>query len=909
MIQLCFGLGFDESNGHRPKISQSGTLYVGPQKLLNYFSAYWGIPKPHIGTLYLRLEQYRQAVKAHLAESQEEVFYESSFSLNSFAVAKDLLNRRDELLLSGWVFTVDASTPDRLKTLAEIESIYQSIISKNDRRFLGFADRWDQLIKLVKRKQEFPIDQIIVFEPASIWPPHVTILFEELQRNGVQIKTQEFSESIVIEAASDLQKFKQLLFKGHSERKTKMTLDGDGSLILLKGRNESLIARYLAKILSNNPGFRPEFLIPIGCNVLDDAFIQEGLPSFGIRNASLARPSMQVLKLVTLFLWRPVDPYKLLEFVSLLIKPLHDLLAQRIANFIIQKPGVKGEGWKAMIQIALHEIEQDDSLTLSQKKEIRYQYHFWFERKQYDSAKTAPKIEVIGIFEYLEEWALQLFREQGERDESIFMLSLQAKQTKELLQALPEDHLTYLEVERIVKTIYDSTSIQRRPLEQNYYPYAHQQISFYQPIKHLVWWNFVDQEADLFFAKWYGEELNYFKALGIKLETPAEKNKKLNWQRKWPVFLTQDQLIFCLPEQVQGIESILHPLKSNLDAAFENINAIEVEVENLEDLASLVTSFNLPDKVALPLKQLNAPKAYIELDQPLDFSLYEKASPSSLENLLYYPHKWFFRHYLKINKSPILSIVDLPTLLGNLGHRFIECILEEDLSKYSQESLHEKVEELSQQLLPSEGAVLLMYGMEPEKVNFLNTIKFSAWKLINLLRDNNWSIFGKELNLGNQLFGIQVNGRADLVLHRGNDKTIVDLKWRGLTYRKQMIKNEEDIQLVLYAKLLQQNKSWPITAFYIIQSGQMLIRDNSAFKQVEPLNSQEKNEEVLERIFEVIETTFDWRKEQLEKGWLEIRTESTYGALENIYGAKLLEVLEMKKSNAAFDDYSVLIGL
>ncbi len=425
-------------------------------------------------------------------------------------------------------------------------------------------------------------------------------------------------------------------------------------------------------------------------------------------------------------------------------------------------------------------------------------------------------------------------------------------------------------------------------------------------VDQLVWWNFVDQESDLFFPKWHREEVEYLVHRKVKVELPLEQNRRLNWERKWPVSQVAQQLVFCWPERLKGGDTVPHPLVGNLKASFENPEAVIWKTEEIQLDSFPFPELKPPNQFFLPLKEWEKPKALLRLPSEMTFVPPEQASPSSLESLLYYPHKWFFKYYLGINKSPILSIVEENKLLGNLAHRFIESVLEEESDLINQEIIHQKIDAVEKALLPSEGAVLLMYGREPERINFLNTIKFSAWKLVNLLKENNWSVYGKEYAMEGLGIGLNLKGRADLVLIRGAEKAVVDLKWRGATFRKNMIKNEEDIQLLLYAQLLKDSDIWPHTAFFIIQNAQMLARDNRAFKQIESLNQKETNDEVYQRLYEVIQRTYHWRINQLKNGQLEIRTEFTSKELEVIYGEELLDVLEMKQEGAAFDEYKVL---
>jgi hypothetical protein len=198
-------------------------------------------------------------------------------------------------------------------------------------------------------------------------------------------------------------------------------------------------------------------------------------------------------------------------------------------------------------------------------------------------------------------------------------------------------------------------------------------------------------------------------------------------------------------------------------------------------------------------------------------------------------------------------------------------------------------------LLEREGAVLLLYGHEPERAGFLKRIKYAAWSLIDLIRNNGWTVEGTEQALEGRFLGLQVNGRADLVLRRGEELAIIDLKWRGASAREAVIRNEQDLQLVLYAKLLTADQSWAHSAYFILESGRVVARNNRAFGEITPVSPDADPVEVNQRIFNRMAATYHWRLDQIRQGRIEVRCKHTQAELEACYGDELLEILEMKR--------------
>ncbi|MCC6460901.1 MAG: PD-(D/E)XK nuclease family protein, partial [Saprospiraceae bacterium] len=158
--------------------------------------------------------------------------------------------------------------------------------------------------------------------------------------------------------------------------------------------------------------------------------------------------------------------------------------------------------------------------------------------------------------------------------------------------------------------------------------------------------------------------------------------------------------------------------------------------------------------------------------------------------------------------------------------------------------------------------------------------------------------------------GLPVRGKADLVLRRGESEwAIVDLKWSGARRRREMIRNGEDLQLILYAKLLPPPENWAHTAYFILEDGKMIARNKAAFSNAIDAGGVENHSDMCDRIFERMERTFAWRMDQVEKGVVELRTARTASELEALYAEELLDLLEMKTEDARWDDYRTLLGI
>lgn len=904
-MRIYFGLSFDDLVHPVPPQTRGGVRHLGPNGLLHVLESYLGLSGHDNNIEYLRIEQYRQALATQL-KLTPEAFYADSFQADQFAAATELLSRRDELFLAGWSFLQPTSScPPRLAALADIEALIRTPESPV-RLAAGYAERFVQVLERLSNDRH-PIREIFHHEPLDLLPFHYRRLFRRLESVGVSIAP--IPTPPPNDPQTDLGRLRARFDATHPPR-DKQTLQGDGSLLILKAKRDMPLAHFLAKLIHKNENYRPLCVIPEKSRLLDHALIQEGLPSLGILTASLSRPTIQVLKLAPVFLWRPIDPYKVMEFLSLAVKPLDDELADRLARKMAESPGLQSEGWRLTVSQYLKELNDRPADDKRRSPEvIRDQYDFWFERDRYDRKGTAPKEDVLSIYQRLGRWARNCFDEDGGVNQSLLFLSEQSKRICELLEALPEEQLTHLELERIVRTIYEPASIQIQPREKGCLPHVFQPQSIFGAADSVLWWNFIQNEPVYFFPRWYEHERRYLQEQDIHPQSPRQQNQLLVWQRKRPFYAARKQLLLVIPGAVNGSEKNPHPLYGDLHAAFANLQDITFDLDSGEGERMLARHFQIPGMIDIDHRMLGRPAPFIHIrtDKPLQKR--DTETISSLETLFYYPYQWVFRHKIKLRKSSILSIVNDYTLMGNLAHRLFERLLKPEVLSWDQPTLRRWMNREAEQLLRREGAILLMYGREPDKVNFLKRVEYAAWSLINLIRDNGWQIAATEEPLQAHFSDTPVNGRADLVLERGAEKAVIDLKWRGGARRERLIRNEEDLQLILYAHLLDTSGNWAHTAYFIMEEGKMIARNQLAFDNCIGAAPDADHREVNERILQRMEETYVWRMKQIEKGTIEIRCERTLEELEDAYGAELMDVLEMKTKDAPFDDYRTLINL
>lgn len=911
-MKLFFGLEFDELTLPSFPEPVKDVLRCGRKTLLKNLETHLGLSGNFEGYEFLRVEQYRQLLMRY-RDNTSGVFFEKSFEADNFATASHLLGRRDELLLAGWDFQHKKGMPPRLKVFADLEAMVQ--IEKHTEHALskGYADRFAMVLQRLDERIH-PFTEIWLNEPFELLPVAFQRLLRKLSATSRkpiirQLWDQEKNNS----KATDLGVIQSVLFTEGKPAKTKP--QADGSLIILKCKRASEAAMFVAKVLKLNQGYRPALIVTEKNRLLETAIVQEGLPSLGMQSTSLARPTLQLLKLATAFLWEPVDAFKMLEFVTMPVNPLHDQLANILAQLFSNQPGINSETWNKTVGQFFADFEQAQPETAKKCREV---YRFWFERQRYPQTKKAPKQDVVEIYRELHRWALSTFEEEGERHATLQVLSQQSKRIVELLEALPEQWLTQLDLERVVRTISEPTPVMFLPRQAGHVPYVNHPGALAGKLENILWWYFVQSETPPVFARWYADEIQWLKTAGVVVDEPAKENDLRLWQQKRPVFAAEKQLILVMPEMVNGKEVQPHPLYADLQAAFDNLEPLIFDLDTFEHADLLKKHFSVPKKVNFPIAPLPGPRPFLHFMNASKLKN-DGESFTSLEALFYRPYIWFFRYKLGLRPSAIQSVIPEYTLKGNIAHRIFEKLLKQDIYMLSRENIDHWFQEEYQRLLFREGVTMLMYGKEPDRVAFGNQLKTAAWSLINAIRADGWKVHETEMEMqgvfppNSAEHGISLKGIADLVLEKGEERSIVDIKLSGASKRKDMLKNDDDLQLVLYAHLLSQSSGfWPHTAYFIVDKAQLIARNKAAFSQAISVKPNCQHSEIYQTILNRMVKTYQWRMQQINNGILEVRCSETVAQIEEQYnkdGINRMELLEPREDNARFDDYKTLIGL
>lgn len=915
-LKILFGLDLDDR--HFPETRREEHLQVlvmGTSKLLGFLEKTLGLPHPNRNEV-LRVEQFRQLLKAFKAK-HKDVFFAQSFDADNFATATLIMRMRDDLLLGGWDFQMKNDMPPRLRVFAELEAFKRS---SELYLYEGFAERLFLVSKAAK--EGFPNHfEIELMEPLDLLPPYLSSLFDTLRACGITI-AEISSITSEIHTGTDLSNFKKYFLStaGDGDLTNGFEYKNDKSLLFLKADSDVEAASWMSSLFKTNPEWVPLLFIPDKSRLLDQALSLQGLPALGITSSSHSRPILQLLKLIPAFLWHPIDPNKVLEFVTLPIKPLDNKLSYIISNAIANIPGVKSDRWLGAVNDYFRSVEAD-ALGNPEKEgksdEIRANYEFWFERKRYEQGKQVPKEDVTQLYQRLYDWACQLL-EADDCPGTMKTLQGQSASLLRLLHALPENDrfISDLELERMIRTVYESSTYTFREEEVGHLPYFVKHGALIEPVDELVWWNFSLEPQGASFSLWYPKESEFLMNNGVQLDNPQQQIKRKNFLGKNPVMRSKERLVMVIFDTYNAQELTSHQMMADFYACFGE-KTIVSSILNLNEAGgreALGKLLKIPSVGAVKTASSKEKRPFVDLADD-NIEMRETESYTSLDKIFYYPHQWVFQHKLELRPSPVLSLVGLNTMMGNIAHGLVNAMFKKGYHIKEKEELLAWIEQHMEYLLEREGAVLLRYGMEPEKIAFVQKIKRNVWTLLWSIRENGWEIAESEKHLTGEFFDIKIHGFADLLLKKANGElAVLDLKWGSLSYYKEMLKGRNDLQLTFYAKMATENDGWAHTAYFSLRDGKLVARNNLAFADAEATNPKDDHIAIYEDIWSKMEKTYEWRRSQLKNGVVELRSEHTAPLLEDIYNGmydlpSISSRLEMKRDSSKFDDYKVLLGL
>jgi ATP-dependent helicase/nuclease subunit B len=172
-------------------------------------------------------------------------------------------------------------------------------------------------------------------------------------------------------------------------------------------------------------------------------------------------------------------------------------------------------------------------------------------------------------------------------------------------------------------------------------------------------------------------------------------------------------------------------------------------------------------------------------------------------------------------------------LLGTFAHAILEDLLlgpeKLDLANATPADAADHAGRAFDARVGREAAPLVARGAEVQRHRAREVVCEAARALFALLQDGGWRVRGVEEELRGKLDGVDLGGYADLVLEKGGNPAVLDLKLARQRYFREKLQDGEALQVALYADMARRNGVLPPAGYFMIGQGELLTVDRGAF--------------------------------------------------------------------------------
>jgi hypothetical protein len=782
------------------------SLVSGPSGLLALLETRLGLRRKLVQRAH-RVAQYLACLSK---QCNGEQFYSASLASDAWATADHLLSIRDELIASGWnKQPIDGL--DKIAALADVET--RGTISD------GFAERLrdvnDMLKAMSKRlTANRLIDRVRIVGPLSTLPPIRRETLALLAQSGTKVEELIGSPK---SQRGDLQTLQQQLLTGEGTA----GLRGDGSVCIMDADDEVQAATVTAAWLAQRQKRSDIVLVrSADCSLLDQACKRYGLSLPGNTARSQFRAVCQVLPLAFEMSCRPIDPKKMVEFLTIQGGPIPVWIARRLVDALGDAPGFGSKEWYAAwekcIDMQLRWIQNDEpALSTGEARNQSIlkikEWQNWFAESNGASTQANTQMtqqEAESICHRVEQWALS--RASGNEHQDLYLvLAGQSKMLKQLISLCGCATISLIQLRKMIKAVgtYGSSTPTAEAAE---WSLVDQPGQVWDSAPTVVWWGFAQPLRSIEpTSMWSEQEVALLELHRIFLERPIDKLRRQSYSSRLAVLNATERLILVKPRAVGGQPAMLHPLWDEIASVLDkaSIEAVTVPASDAFfkpaiKLANTTISSERRDSITLPgaLRTWRVSPNIIKGRTRESYSSIDKALGCSLA--------WVLQYGCGMYPPKALNLPEKQLLLGKLAHKVVKELFDER-KVWTPEQARERARAIVPRLLPQIAAGLLLPGATPQLREATQAIPESMFQLTKFLRDAGVAVEGCEQSLSAPINANTVlGGQVDMLVRLpSGSRAVLDFKWSSAPYwyRKRLIDGKA-LQLAIYSWLAKQTE-------------------------------------------------------------------------------------------------------
>ena len=814
-----------------------------------------------------------------------KAFYQASYKQDPFAVARKLLLWRDELYMAGWTGRFDNkdNLSKRLLDIETVESLAQSEVAPS------IGQRFQYILSRLE-KDNVLISEINLWDKLDHFPPLVQ---KVIAANGAKI-LRSYALKPSAAGDTDLECLQKIIINPNTTTKFK----NDGSVLLIETdearASHELTAQIIGASYTGNHHQDISVICETDGHIVDEALETIGLPRAGFSQNSSWRPVFQVMPLSMELLWSPVNPAKILQFLTNPVCPLPGRVRYSLGNVMAQTPGLGSDVWNERVQKILS--NEDDKKN---QKKIETNIKFWIENERFDPEAGAPVAEIVTRLNAVSKWLGDMMSLSSDRPEQSLYATAKG-QTEDLLSAVirlehyNDGTLTRDNIRRLIDDIrgVGAPVIDRQAeLAADLNPLQSYQTpgSVMQPADDVIW-NGLNGDQSIRIKDWSDAEIAALQSNDVLFLSDNTGLESLSQQRSKPVLNAKTRLILIASKD----RSSDHPIWTQILCRCEGVKLLsETDARNLLNISMRETS------------QLNLPTKRREWQLPKSANIPARnySSYSSLDKFIFKPHQWVLGYAAKIRAGSLLIANEGYLLKGNLAHRLIETYLDQhtNLQEVKLGEISSWTDIALMDIIEKEGATLLEEGAFRDRVAFISTMKAALRTLIEHLKDAGTIKTETELWAESEFIGGSLQGSIDIIaINEKGEEAIIDVKLGGIKKFRKELRTSNYLQLLTYDRLRQTN---PHLSFFIVADSHMLNLAHDHFKNAERIDPDLGL--TPDEYWDNIETLWKHRRAHFDNGLIEVTVEGTNPTERSLPDDIALEIPE---TNDAYSDYTALTG-
>jgi len=781
MLTITFDPAFDQGFWPGPldgRKAVTGEMWNGPLGLLDLLETMTGLRGPGLPPV-LRAASLVPELRS------KEGFWSASAEVDPLGTAAKILEWRDFLKMHGWQ---GQECSIRLRQLAQVT---KDVLP-------GIPDRLLAVEQSLSSASN-ALTSLTLLQPIHELPLRWQQVMHGLEQTGTSLAAQELAPA---KAQGDLAASRQSQFQPQL----------DGSLQLLRPQTQLEAAQETAAWLSGLDSLERTVIIGPD-SILDEALYRFGLPTTGASQPVYDNALLQILPLVLEMAWKPPDPQRALELLTLPVSPIPKSIALRLVRALQEYPAVGSEKWQELMHEGLQSIENPE-------RRINVQSRLQAIFESSISGSTCPASKILARIDLLRSWAKGRNEANAEELDWQSLIS-QLENARRLVDVSGLERFTAPQIKRMV---HDLT---RESGQVPLFPHQAGLERVGSPeclagkARHVLWWSFNQETAQAVFVDPFSlAEKEALAQTGVELPDPgkqAERNAR-RWKR--PLMLAQSTLLLVCPENSPaGEEQYPHPLWDELTGKMVN-NSRAVSLQNREVVSPAKPEQKKRKPVALP-----RPEPFWRIEKPELLTKRSRESASSLSSLLSCPLQWVINYQGRLLTGLTASLSEPEELEGWFVHEIVARVLE--ICRQEPQKIPAAVDEAGRifdEQGPTLAARFFLPGFDHLRARVRNTVQEAVRQLLQIIEQAGFGIESVEQPYSRPIPDSEytLEGTPDLVLNP--PLAVLDLKRGGLKFRQGEIENGASVQLAVYGRLLvkDKNRPFPPAGYFMLGPGQLI---------------------------------------------------------------------------------------